>query len=97
MIQESIEQVKMALYDAKNYAEKYIDYKANGNEKYAQNFYEMAQDEIKHSKYLFEVLQDEVEKIERVYRPTETMEKEWHEAQKYYKDEKELIEQILLA
>ncbi|MCQ2211296.1 MAG: hypothetical protein MJZ34_13510 [Paludibacteraceae bacterium] len=54
------------LESAKDYAERYIELKAEGNEKHSKLYLKMAQDEIEHSKILYDeavALYDQYKKI----------------------------------
>lgn len=96
-IEEYAERIKMALYDAKEYAEKYLYYKSINNLKYSQAYYEMARDEVNHAKCQLEFATEEVERLIKVYKPTETMKRAWDELNEHYIRESEAIRKMIEA
>ena len=75
-IKKYVESISEEIEGAKEYAEKYIEYKAKGNMQKANTFREMAEDELKHATYLHEFATKEIEEISKVFvAPSDMMEK----------------------
>ena len=88
MIDEEIE-------SAKDYAEKYVEYKAKGDMTRANRYKEMANDELKHANYIHEWAVKEIEEISKVYTPPVEMQEAWDKAHKEYVEKIAWIKQML--
>ena len=80
---------------AKDYAEKYVEYKAKGDMTRANRYKEMANDELKHSNYIHEWAVKEIEEISKVYTPPVEMQEAWDKAHKEYVEKVAWIKQML--
>lgn len=95
-IQEYVEKIDDELCDAKDYAEKYLYFKAKGdNPKLSKYYLEMSQNEIQHSTYLHDMVVEEIETLKKVYKPTTEMEEAWDKSHKQYVEKVAWIKQML--
>lgn len=88
--------IKEEICDAKEYGEKYVEEKVNGNSSAATKFKEMANDELKHAGYLHEMVVAEINKIKSsgITYPSE-MEERWAKVHSEYVDKAAWVKQIL--
>lgn len=84
IIKKMVDKIDEEICGAKDYAEKYIEAKAEGNSMWANRYKEMAQDELKHAMYLHEAAVAKIEQIRQVYEPNVEMEEKWDKAHKEY-------------
>ena len=94
-IQELVDHIDEELEGAKCYAEKYLEYKADGNGAWANRYREMAQDELKHAGYIHEIAVTEIENLRKVYTPPIEMQEKWDEEHKKYVGRSTWIKQML--
>lgn len=83
------------LEGANCYAEKYIEYKADGKNEWAEKFKDMASDELKHADVIHEIAIDEIEKINRVFNPPADMQEKWEKAHIDYVNKAAWVKQML--
>lgn len=83
------------LCSAKEYAEKYIEYKAKSENQWANRFGEMAKDELKHADYLHELAVKEINTISAVYKPPSEMMEKWEKDHVKYVEKAAWIKQML--
>lgn len=95
IIEEYVESFKMELYDAKDYAEKYLYFRAHGVEVYTTYFFKMASDELEHAEHLKQVASDEFEKLGKVCELSEQERKEWGKACEEYDKSVVIVRQML--
>ena len=94
-IKKLVEHIEEEICGAKDYAEKYVEYKARGNTQWATKFKEMANDEIKHAGYLHDLTIQEIETLSKVYTPPVEMQKKWDEEHNEYVEKAAWVKQIL--
>ena len=94
-IKKLVEHIEEEICGAKDYAEKYVEYKAKGNTQWATKFKEMANDEIKHAGYLHDLAMQEIETLSKVYTPPFEMQKKWDEKHKEYVENSAWVKQML--
>lgn len=94
-IMEIIDKIDEELDNAKEYAEKYIEYKVAEDEIKEDIFKEMAQDELRHASFLHETLLKEIEMISKVFIAPEQIRKIWEESHKRFVEQKAWISQML--
>ena len=80
---------------SREYAEKYIEYKAVGNMTWADRFKEMSNDKLKISNWIHELTVTEIQQIKTVYTPTFDIQELWDKKCKKYVEEIALIKQML--
>lgn len=95
MIKKLVDCLDEELEGAQNYAEKYVEYKANDNSKWASRFKSMAEDEIQHSNLIHELIVEEIEKLRKVYTPTQEMLDKWDKSHVKYVEKAAWIKQML--
>lgn len=94
-IADFVYDIKEELEGAKDYAEKSVYYKSQGNANRAKIYNEMATQELQHSKYLHDMVTEEINKIKEVYKPTNEMMKMWEEAHAEYVENFSWVKQML--
>lgn len=94
-IKKLVDQINEELEGAKDYAESYVEYKANGEASLANRFKEMANDELKHANYIHELAVDEIATLGRVYTPPAEMQEEWDKTHVKYVECAAWIKQML--
>lgn len=102
-IKKLADEIMDELCSAKEYAEKYLTYKAKGasgssNKDYdtwAKKFYEMAEDELKHGSYLHDLAVEEIDELRKVYTPPQEMLEKWESDHKKYIEKAAWIKQML--
>jgi ferritin len=94
-IKEYLEKINDELEGAKEYSEKYVEFKARGDSQRASHYKEMASDELKHAMFIHEWVVEEVERISKVYTPPAAMQEKWDLDHKKYVEEVAIIKQIL--
>ena len=95
IIKNMVEAIEEELEGAKDYAEKYVEYKAKEKMQKASRYKEMAEDELKHAMYVHEWAVREVEQISTVYTPPIEMMEKWEKAHKEYVEKVAWIKQML--
>lgn len=95
IIKKMVEQIDDEVCGAKEYAEKYVEMKAEGNSMWANRYKEMAQDELKHATYIHELAVSKIEQIRQVYEPNVEMEEKWEKAHKEYVEKVAWIKTML--
>lgn len=94
-IKNLVEAIDEELCGAKEYAEKYVEYKAKGNNAWANKYKEMANDELKHATYLHDKAVEDITELEKIYTPPEKMQKKWDESHAKYVEKTAWIKQML--
>ena len=95
-IQEYVEKIDEEINDAKDYAEKYLYYKAlNTNPKWTKYYMQMANEELQHATYIHDMAMEEIAMLDKVYKPTEEMEKSWNTSHIQYVDRVAWIKKML--
>lgn len=94
-IKRYVEKIDDELEGAKEYAEKYIEYKAMGNMSRANKYKELANTELQHAMTIHQFSVEDVEELKKVYTPPIEMEKKWEESHKEYVEKSAWIKQML--
>lgn len=81
-IQDYVNRIDEELSDAKEYAEKYVECKAEGKDSTSRKYKEMAEDELKHANYIHEISVAENQKLRERFSPTQHMFDEWEKSHK---------------
>lgn len=84
IIAEYVDHIDDELEGAKDAAERYLYAKSLGDSKTANLYYEIAQDELKHSTYYHEMAVQEIKRIKDVFKPTEAMQDAWDKSHVRY-------------
>ena len=95
MIKKLVDCLDEELDGAQMYAEKFVEYKANDNSKWSGRFKAMAEDELRHSTQIHELIVEEIEKLRKVYQPSQEMLDKWDKAHIEYVDKAAWIKQML--
>ena len=91
-----VEGIADEIKGAKEYAEKYLWYKAKGNTTRSSRYKEMATQELEHASNLHEFATEDIESLERVYPeiPNDMMEA-WDKSHKEYVEKVAWVKQML--
>lgn len=94
-IMEIIDKIDEELDNAKEYAEKYIEYKVADDIIKIEIFKEMAKDELRHASFWHETLIKETESLCKVFVAPEQICKAWEESHKRFVEKSAWIKQML--
>lgn len=94
IIGEYVHLIDEELEGAKNYAEKYVYAKSQGENNF-KRWNEMAQDELKHALYIHEVAVQKIAEIEKVFKPTVEMQDMWDRSHVEYVEKTAWIKKML--
>jgi ferritin len=95
IIKKYVEHMLDEIESAKEYAEKYIEFKSRGDLQKSTHFKEMASDELKHAMFFHGLATEEVERISKVYTPPVSMQEKWELDHKKYVEDVAILKQIL--
>ena len=94
-IKDLADEIKEELHSAKNYAEEYLTFKAEGNNTWANRYKEMAQEELKHAGYIHDRVVVDIEDLRKIYTPPQDMLDKWDADHKKYIEKAAWIRQML--
>lgn len=94
-IKKLAEHIEEELCGAKDYAEKYVECKAKGDMQWANRYKEMAQDELKHAGYIHDRSIQEIEELNKVFKPTQKMQEKWDKSHAEFVEKTAWIKQML--
>lgn len=95
-IKKMIDEVNDEIHSAKEYAEKYVEYKSKNDLSTASKFKAMANDELNHGMTIHQLLTEEIDRLRKVYaNPPQEMMDKWEEAHKRYVEKVAWIKQML--
>jgi len=94
-IKKYVDAIDEELAGAKEYAEKYVEYKSSGNMARANKYRDMSNQELLHSTFLHDFAMEDIAELNKVFQPTEEMEKKWDESHKHYVEKTAWIRQML--
>lgn len=94
-IKKLAEHIEEELCGAKEYAEKYVECKAKGDMQWANRYKEMAQDELKHAGYIHDRAIQEIEELNKVFKPTQKMQEKWDKSHAEFVEKTAWIKQML--
>ena len=94
-IKKYVDKIKDELEGARDYAEKYVEYKVKDNMHSANRYKEMANDELKHAMYEHEWAVKAIEKMRSHITPPAEMLEKWEKAHKEYVQDAAWIRQML--
>ena len=95
MIKDYVERIEEELEDAKNYAEKAVEFKVKNDTQKSTRYREMANDELKHAMYEHEWATKDIEELSKIYTPPVEMLEKWEKAHKKYIEQVAWIKQML--
>lgn len=94
-IKNYVEKINEEIDGAKEYAEKYVEEKAKGNNTKANKYREMANDELKHANYIHDFATSDISELEKVYTAPVDMADKWEHAHAEYVEKVAWIKQML--
>ena len=94
-IKKIVEAIDEEIEDAKEYAEKYVEFRVKEDIPKANKYKEMANDELKHATYLHDMATKEIQDLSRIYTPPVDMQEKWDKSHKEYVERVAWIKQML--
>ena len=94
-IKKYVDRINEEIEDAKNYAEKYVEYKAKNDMYRANKYREISNNELEHAMIIHEFAVKEVENISKVFTPPVDMLEKWEHAHRKYIEEVAMVKQML--
>ena len=83
-IKRFVEHIEEEIEGAKEYAEKYVEYKAKGDIQTATKYKAMSEDELHHASIIHEMAVKEIDQLSKAITPPEEMMEKWrHEHAEY--------------
>ena len=92
-IMDLVNKIDEELKDAKDYAERYVEYKAKG--KNNNVFHSMSEQELNHANQIHDIALTEIDELEKVFKPTEEMKKIWSDSHSNYVEKTAWIKMML--
>lgn len=83
-IKELVERIDDELCSAEEYAERFIEYKADGETSMAAKFQEMASQEMTHATTIHDLAVKEIEKVSAVFNAPAEMRERWDKSHAEY-------------
>lgn len=83
-IKELVERIDDELNSAEEYAEKFIEYKADGESSMAAKFQDMATQEMAHANTIHDLAVKEIEKVSAVFNAPAEMREKWEKSHAEY-------------
>lgn len=83
-IKELVERIDDELCSAEEYAERFIEYKADGENSMATKFQEMATQEMSHANTIHDIAVKEIEKVSAVFNAPAEMRERWDKSHTDY-------------
>lgn len=94
-IKEYVDYIDDEIEGAKEYAEKYIEFKARGITNWATSFKDMASQELNHATTIHDIAVKEIEDLKKVFVVPKEMQDVWDEEHKNYVEKVAWIKQML--
>lgn len=94
-IKKYVDQIDEELHSAKDYLEKSIDNKVDGNMERANVYKNMATDEIRHANAIHRIAMEDIEKLNNVYKPTPEMLDMWKKSHEEYEEKMTWLEKMM--
>ncbi len=79
-IKKYVDMIDEELTSAEEYAESYIECKANGDSQMSSRFYDMANDELNHSITIHDLAVKDIDKISAVFNAPPEMREKWEKS-----------------
>jgi hypothetical protein len=95
LIKKYAEEIAEELESAKEYAEKFVEYRVKGDMQIASQFKEMTLDELRHATFLHTQAVKEIEALSKIYTPPVEMAEKWEKLHKEYVEKYSWIKKML--
>lgn len=95
MIKDLVDKIDDELCGAKDYAEKYVEYKVKGEMSWANKFKDMASQELNHAMIIHDLAVKNIEEVSRVVKAPQKMRDAWDKAHVDYVEREAWIKQML--
>ena len=89
-----VKMIDNELHSAEEYAEKYIEMKADGNS-FSSKYKDLANDRLKDANILHEIAVSEITKLNQVFKPRADMQNKWNESHTAYVEKTNWISEML--
>ena len=94
-ILDYLDQINDELYNAKEYAENYLQFKVEGNQEWSMKYKKMAEDELQHALNIRELAVLNMEKLKAVYTPPTSFQETYDKTNSNYIEKVAWIKQML--
>ena len=94
-IKNYVHAIAEEIEDAKEYAEKYVEYKAKNDMHTANRYHEMSNDELKHAMWIHEMAASVIAEISRIYVAPAYMQEIWDKSHKEFVEKTAWVKQML--
>lgn len=94
-IKRFVEHIEEEIEGAKEYAEKYVEYKAKGDMQTAAKYKAMAEDELHHASIIHEQAVKEIDQLSKVITPPAEMMEKWQHEHAEYVENAAWVRQML--
>lgn len=95
LIKKYVHKISDELCGAQEYAEKYVEYTAEGDTNLATKFKEMANDELNHAMIIHDIAVKKVEMLSKVFKAPPEMKQKWDECHSDYVQRMNWVKQLL--
>ena len=95
IIKKYVEHIEEEIEGAKEYAERYVEYKAKGDMQTASKFKAMAEDELHHASIIHEQAVKEIDQLSKVITPPAEMMEKWQHEHAEYVENAAWVRQML--
>lgn len=95
IIKKLVDQIDEEICGAKDYAEKYLECKSEGDNTWATRYKEMANDELKHAMWVHDYAVQKINKLKEVYTAPTEMQEAWDKSHTQYVERVAWIKQML--
>lgn len=95
IIADLVDKIDEEIEDAKEYAESYLQYKAEGKVEWSNKYKQMSADEINHAMNLHAIATTKIDELKRVYTAPAEMQEAWDKSHKRYIERVAWIKQML--
>ena len=95
VIKDYVDRIEDELNDSKKFAEAYVQSKVENDSYWMNRFREMAEDELKHSEYIHELVTKKIKSLSEILVPPQAMLDKWNTAHKDYVEKAAWIRQML--
>lgn len=92
VIKALVDQINEELNSAEDYAEKWLEYRADGLD---SQFKQMADDELKHAMYIHDLAIEKITNLKSVYTPPVEMQAKWDECHTKFTEKYAEIKRML--
>jgi len=94
-IKHYVKHIDEELHGAEDYAEKYLEAKADGEIEKANKYKSMAEDELQHALYIHELATEDIARLRKVFNPPADMIEKWNATHGEYVEKTAYIKSMI--